>query len=304
MESVPYHIPVLLKEAVDALVLNPDGVYVDATFGGGGHSKEVLSRLTGGRLFAFDQDPAARDNVVGDSKLQFVAANFRYVKKFLRVHGVDGVDGVLADLGVSSRQFDDQSRGFSIRFDADLDMRMDQGCELTGSKILNEYEESSLADVLWKYGELKESRKVARAIVKARESVEIKTSGQLKEVLSKFSGFGKENQFMARVFQALRIEVNDEITALYEFLNQCVEILNPGGRLVVISYHSLEDRLVKNLMKHGNLEGKVEKDFYGNKLSVFKELVRKPIVPNQQEIESNGRARSAKMRIAEKLAEV
>lgn len=293
-----YHNPVLLKESVDALNIKEDGVYVDVTFGGGGHSREILSRLgEKGRLFAFDQDPDAQQNKIDDPRFVLIGENFRFISRFLRFYGVKKVDGVLADLGVSSHQFDEAERGFSTRFDADLDMRMDQKSNLSGKKIINTYSEESLADVLFLYGELRNARTLAKTIVEARVDREIKTSFELKEVLQKFLPKAKEHKILAQIFQAIRIEVNQELEVLKEFLQQIPDLLNEEGRLSVISYHSLEDRLVKRFIRTGLFSGEPEKDFYGNTSEPLKK-VGKMIIPTTAEIKENNRARSAKLRIA------
>ncbi|MDE1206366.1 16S rRNA (cytosine(1402)-N(4))-methyltransferase RsmH [Tenacibaculum larymnensis] len=293
-----YHSPVLLKESVDALNIKEDGVYVDVTFGGGGHSREILSRLgEKGKLFAFDQDPDAQQNKIDDPRFVLIGENFRFISRFLRFYGVRKVDGVLADLGVSSHQFDEAERGFSTRFDADLDMRMDQKSELSGKKIINTYTEEDLADVLFLYGELRNARTLAKTIVEAREGREINTSFELKEVLQRFLPKAKEHKILAQIFQAIRIEVNQELEVLKEFLQQIPDLLNEDGRLSVISYHSLEDRLVKRFIRTGLFSGEPEKDFYGN-TNVPLKKVGKMIVPTKEEIKENNRARSAKLRIA------
>ena len=293
-----YHNPVLLKESVDALNIKEDGVYVDVTFGGGGHSREILSRLGDkGRLFAFDQDPDAQQNKIDDERFVLIGENFRFISRFLRFYGVRKVDGVLGDLGVSSHQFDEAERGFSTRFDADLDMRMDQQSDLSAKKIINTYTEEQLADVLFLYGELRNARTLAKTIVGARELEEIETSFQLKEVLKKFLPPAKEHKILAQIFQAVRIEVNQELEVLKEFLEQIPGLLNEDGRLSVISYHSLEDRLVKRFIRTGLFSGEPEKDFYGN-ISVPLKKVGKMIIPAKEEIKVNNRARSAKLRIA------
>jgi len=300
MESI-YHSAVLLKQTVDGLDVKPDGVYVDVTFGGGGHSKEILKRLgKNGRLFAFDQDKDAIKNAIDDERFVLITENFRYLKRFLRLQGVRKVDGILADLGVSSHQFDVAERGFSTRFDADLDMRMNQNDEKSAYEVINFYDEKDLADVLYKYGELRGSRKIASKIVASRIDNKIKTSFQLKEILSEFIPKSKEHKILAQIFQAVRIEVNQEIEVLKEFLLQTVEVLDKGGKLSVISYHSLEDRLVKRLIQKGMFEGEPEKDFYGNFSVPFKKD-GKLIVPSKEEVKVNNRARSAKLRIATKL---
>jgi len=299
MTNSSYHIPVLLNDVIKGLEIDPSGVYVDVTYGGGGHSKVILENLVDGRLIAFDQDEDAAKNVLEDDRLTFIDKNFSYLKKFLRLHGAVPVDGILADLGVSSHQFNEAERGFSLRFDAELDMRMNVKSDLTAAKILNEYEEEQLIEVLRNYGELRNARKIARAIVLARAEAPIKTTFQLNALLKPFAKRGKENKFYAQVFQALRIEVNDELSVLKSFLEQAAEVLKPGGRLVVISYHSLEDRLVKNYIKKGKFFGELEKDFYGNPIRPLKDVNRKVIVPTEEEIERNNRARSARLRIAE-----
>ncbi|MBA4134378.1 MAG: 16S rRNA (cytosine(1402)-N(4))-methyltransferase [Flavobacterium sp.] len=296
-----YHNPVLLHETVDGLNIKPDGIYVDVTFGGGGHSKEILRRLgPGGKLFGFDQDEDAWNNTLSDDRFTLVQENFRYIKRFLRFHGVKSVDGILADLGVSSHQFDVPERGFSTRFDADLDMRMSKRNELDAYKVINEYDENNLKRVFLDYGELKVAPALARTIVDAREKKDIKTTEELKTVLAKYLPEKVKNKVLAQIYQAIRIEVNQEMEVLKEFLEQSLEILKPGGRLSVISYHSLEDRLVKRFMKNGLFEGEPERDFFGNFSVPFK-LVGKLIVPTEAEIKINNRARSAKLRIAEKI---
>ena len=295
-----YHNPVLLKETVDGLNIKPDGVYVDVTFGGGGHSKEILSRLgPNGRLFGFDQDEDALANALPDERFTLIHENFRYIKRFLRFHGVKSVDGILADLGVSSHQFDVPERGFSTRFDADLDMRMSKRNELDAHKVINEYDDANLKRVFLDYGELKAAPAIARTIIEAREYKTINTTDELKMVLAKFLPDQFKNKILAQIYQAIRIEVNQEMEVLKEFLEQSLEILKPEGRLSVISYHSLEDRLVKRFMKNGLFEGEPERDFFGNFSVPFK-LVGKLIVPDDAEIKINNRARSAKLRIAEK----
>lgn len=295
-----YHNPVLLKETVDGLNIKPDGVYVDVTFGGGGHSKEILKRLgEGGRLFAFDQDLDALENALDDSRFTLINENFRFIKRFLRFHGVKKVDGVLADFGVSSHQFDVAERGFSTRFEADLDMRMNQEKALSAFHVVNEYEEEQLKDVLLQYGELRAAPAMAKLIVEHRESEPIVTSEQLKAVLRKFLPPRHENKVLAQIYQAIRIEVNQEIEALKEFLAQTPEILNEDGRLSFISYHSLEDRLVKRFIRNGLFEGEPERDMFGN-FEVPLKKVGGLIVPSAAEIKVNNRARSAKLRIATK----
>ena len=296
-----YHKPVLLAESVDALVNNPDGVYVDVTFGGGGHSREILSRLSEkGRLFSFDQDSDALNNAIEDPRFTLINQNFRFLENSLLMYGVTQVDGVLGDLGVSSHQFDKAERGFSIRSDAPLDMRMNNMQSLDAQSVVNDYEEELLADIFYYYGELREARKLAREIVRYRKETRIVTTEDLKKVFSYIPAH-KSNKFFAQVFQAIRIEVNQELEALQELLVQSCRILRKGGRLVVISYHSLEDRLVKKFLKNGMFEGEPERDVYGNYQKVFELPYRKAVVPTDEEIEENSRARSAKMRIGIKL---
>ena len=296
-----YHNPVLLKETVDGLAIKEDGVYVDVTFGGGGHSKEILSRLgEKGRLYAFDQDKDALKNKIDDSRFTLINENFRYIKRFLRFYGVKEVDGILGDFGVSSHQFDVAERGFSTRFEADLDMRMNQSNQLSAYHVVNEYSQEDLRDVLLQYGELRAAPAMARVIVETRMNGEIKTSEQLKSALKKFLSPKHENKILAQIYQAIRIEVNQEIEVLKEFLMQTPEVLKPGGRLSLISYHSLEDRLVKRFTRNGLFEGEPERDVFGRFEVPFKK-VGKLIVPTAQEIKENNRARSAKLRIAEKL---
>lgn len=301
MTKMKYHNPVLLKETVDGLAIKKDGVYVDVTFGGGGHSKEILSRLgEKGRLYAFDQDKDALKNKIDDSRFTLINENFRYIKRFLRFYGVKEVDGILGDFGVSSHQFDVAERGFSTRFEADLDMRMNQSNQLSAYHVVNEYSQEDLRDVLLQYGELRSAPAMARVIVETRMNGEIKTSEQLKFALKKFLSPKHENKILAQIYQAIRIEVNQEIEALKEFLMQTPEVLKLGGRLSLISYHSLEDRLVKRFMRNGLFEGEPERDVFGRFEVPFKK-VGKLIVPTAQEIKENNRARSAKLRIAEKL---
>ena len=296
-----YHKPVLLAESVDALVNNPDGVYVDVTFGGGGHSREILSRLSEkGRLFSFDQDSDALNNTIEDSRFTLINQNFRFLENSLLMYGVTQVDGVLGDLGVSSHQFDKAERGFSIRSDAPLDMRMNNMQSLDAQSVVNDYEEELLADIFYYYGELREARKLAREIVRYRKETRIVTTEDLKKVFSYIPAH-KSNKFFAQVFQAIRIEVNQELEALQELLVQSCRILRKGGRLVVISYHSLEDRLVKMFLKYQMFEGEPERDIYGNYEKKFELPQRKAIVPTEEEIEDNSRARSAKMRVGIKL---
>ena len=296
-----YHSPVLLEQSLEGLAVNPQGTYVDVTFGGGGHSRAILQALGAeGRLLAFDRDADALANTIDDPRFTLIHEDFRYMKNFLRLNGVSRVDGILADLGVSSHQFDEAGRGFSTRFDAELDLRMDRRQTTTAKDIVNTASEEELRDILNNYGELPNAHRMARAIVSARAEAPILTTFDLKKVLESNIPRNQENKFYAMVFQALRIEVNGELEALKAMLTQAVEMLNPGGRLVVISYHSLEDRLVKNIIKTGNFEGEVKKDFYGNLLSPLKPVTRKPIVADAEELMENPRSRSAKLRVAEK----
>jgi 16S rRNA (cytosine1402-N4)-methyltransferase len=295
-----YHNPVLLKQTVDGLNINPEGVYVDVTFGGGGHSREILKRLgANGKLFGFDQDEDAQANILEDERFVLIPENFRYIKRFIRFYGIKNVDGILADLGVSSHQFDVPERGFSTRFEADLDMRMSKKNEVNAFKVVNYYDEANLKRVFLDYGELKTAPALARTILEAREMQPIKTTEELKQVLHRFLPEQFKNKILAQIYQAIRIEVNQEMEVLKEFLEQALEILKPEGRLSVISYHSLEDRLVKRFMKNGLFEGEPERDFFGNFSVPFK-LIGKMIIPSDAEIKENSRARSAKLRIAEK----
>ncbi|HEU0136745.1 MAG TPA: 16S rRNA (cytosine(1402)-N(4))-methyltransferase RsmH [Flavobacterium sp.] len=299
--TMEYHNPVLLKETVDGLNINADGVYVDVTFGGGGHSREILSRLgPNGKLFAFDQDEDALANTIDDERFVLINENFRFIKRFLRFHNIREVDGILADLGVSSHQFDVAERGFSTRFDAGLDMRMNQKDDLDAYKVVNEYDEANLRRVFLDYGELKNAPAIAKVIIEARELAPIKNTEQLKTVLGRFLPAHKSNKILAQMYQAIRIEVNQEMDALKDFLAQSLEILKPGGRLSVLSYHSLEDRLVKRYIKNGMFEGEPERDFFGNFSVPFK-TIGKLVIPSDAEIKLNNRARSAKLRIAEKI---
>lgn len=298
--EMEYHNPVLLKESVDGLNIKPNGIYVDVTFGGGGHSKEILSRLNeNGKLFAFDQDEDAWENALPDERFTLIQENFRFIKRFLRFNGVKKVDGILADLGVSSHQFDVPERGFSTRFDAELDMRMSKKNDLTAFQVVNQYDDANLRRIFYDYGELSNAPALARTIIEARENEEIRNTEQLKNVLARFLPNNKAHKILAQIYQAIRIEVNQEMEVLKEFLIESLEILNPEGRLSVISYHSLEDRLVKRFMKNGLFEGEPEKDFFGNFEVPFK-LIGKMIIPSNEEIKINNRARSAKLRIAEK----
>ena len=297
-----YHVSVLLKESVDGLDIQPDGIYVDATFGGGGHSREILSRLgKHGHLFGFDQDADAERNIVSDGRFTFVRSNFRYLKNWMRYYEVEAVDGLLADLGVSSHHFDDETRGFSFRFDAPLDMRMNKRAGMTAADVLNNYSEQQLADIFYLYGELKCARRLAAIIVAARQQQPVTTTGQLLALVEKVFAREREKKEVTKLFQALRIEVNHEMNALREMLMGACTLLKPGGRLVVITYHSLEDRIVKNVMRSGNAEGKVSTDFFGRMSSPLHLINNKVIVPSAQEQESNPRSRSAKLRIAEKI---
>jgi 16S rRNA (cytosine1402-N4)-methyltransferase len=296
-----YHNPVLLQASIDGLDIKPDGIYVDVTFGGGGHSKEILKRLgPNGKLFAFDQDEDALANTLPDERFVLINENFRFIKRFLRFYGVKSVDGILADLGVSSHQFDVAERGFSTRFDAELDMRMSKKNDLNAYRVVNEYDDANLRRVFLDYGELKNAPVLARTIIEAREYKPINTTDELKEILTKYLPERVKNKVLAQIYQAIRIEVNQEMDVLKEFLEQSLEILNPSGRLSVISYHSLEDRLVKRFMKNGMFEGEPERDFFGNFSVPFK-TIEKLIVPDNAEIKSNNRARSAKLRIAQKI---
>ena len=297
-----YHQPVMLNECIEGLNIRPDGTYVDATFGGGGHSRAIMSRLgEGGRLIAFDQDADALANALDDPRFTLLNENFRHAKSFLRLHGVRKVDGILADLGVSSHQFDVAERGFSTRYDGALDLRMDQRQELTARDIVNNADEQELTRLLRLYGELPNARQMAKAIVSARANKAIETTFDLREAVSRHLPRGLENKYLAMLFQALRIEVNGELDALQALLRQSVELLNPGGRVVVMSYHSLEDRLVKNFFKTGNFEGVLEKDFYGNPIVPLRVVTRKAVTASEEELQRNNRARSAKLRIGEKL---
>lgn len=299
-----YHVPVMLTECLEGLNINPDGIYVDVTFGGGGHSRAIFEKLSSkGKLIVFDQDPDAKRNAWEAPNFHFVAANFAFLQNHLRLLGIKEVDGILGDLGVSSHQFDEEARGFSIRGNAPLDMRMNQNSALSAEKLVNEYEEADLIRIFRNYGELKNARQVAQTIVSKREGNRITTTQELMSAIERCAPKFKDHKFYAQVFQAIRIEVNQEMDVLERFLTQTATVLKPGGRLVIMSYHSLEDRLVKNYMKRGNLDGAIEKDFFGNILKPFDEVVRHPIIPTEEECERNSRARSAKLRIAEKRAE-
>ena len=300
-DSPTYHVPVLLPESIEGLSACPGGIYVDVTFGGGGHSKAILEKLgKGGKLFGFDQDEDAENNIPKNEKFTFVRSNFRFLSNFMAWHGIEQIDGLLADLGVSSHHFDDETRGFSFRFDSPLDMRMNKRAGKTAAEILSNCTPEELADIFYFYGEMKNARQIASAVVKYRNQKKIETTNDFVEILKPFFGREKEKKYMAQAFQALRIYINGEMDALKEMLLQALQLLKPGGRLVVITYHSLEDRLVKNFFKTGNFEGNVEKDFYGNVLTPFRQINNKVIVPGLEEIERNPRSRSAKLRIVEK----
>ena len=302
MQANTYHIPVMLNECLEGMAIQPAGVYVDVTFGGGGHSRAILERLgPEGRLFGFDQDPDALNNAIDDPRFTLIHQNFQFLKNNLRLHGVKAVDGILADLGVSSHQFDDAGRGFSIRFDSKLDMRMDQSRELDAAEVLNKYSEDELHRIFGMYGELRNARTLAKTIVIGRVQAPIETVEQLKKMIEHLIPRQKVNKYLAQLFQAIRIEVNREMEALKELLSQSVDVLKPEGRLVVMSYHSLEDRLVKNFMAKGKFSGEVDKDFYGNEIKPFTVITRKSIEATADEIALNGRARSAKLRIAERI---
>jgi 16S rRNA (cytosine1402-N4)-methyltransferase len=303
LNTQEYHIPVMLNECLEGLNINPEGIYVDVTFGGGGHSRAILERLTTGRLLVFDQDEDAKKQAksIENKNFTFIEANFRNIKKYLRVYGVKQVDGILADLGISSHQIDTPERGFSTRFDADLDMRMNQNGDLTAKEVVNTYSIEQLHKILGMYGEIQNAKTAAQTIYTVRLNRKIETINDLKNALQKLTPRGKEHKYFAQVFQALRIEVNEEMAVLEEFLQQTPEILSPNGRLVVMSYHSLEDRLVKNFIRSGKFSGEPEKDFYGNEIKPLNSVTRKPIEASAEEIERNPRARSAKLRIAEKV---
>ena len=302
-QEYAYHNPVMLQECIEGLKINPNGIYVDLTFGGGGHSREIIKHLDGGHLYAFDQDEDAVKNANGfdDRSFTLIEGNFRYLKRYLKAYSIKEVDGILADLGISSHQIDEPSRGFSTRFDAELDMRMDQSAELSAKVVINSYSKEQLHKIFGMYGEVKNAKTLAEAVCATRINKEIRTVEELKKILSKFAKRGKENRYYAQVFQAIRIEVNKEMEALEEMLEQCIEVLKPKGRLVVMSYHSLEDRLVKNMIMKGKVYGEVEKDFYGNVLKPLEAINRKPLEATEEEKERNNRARSAKLRVAEKI---
>ncbi len=298
-----YHVPVMLQECIEGLAIKPDGIYVDVTFGGGGHTKEMLKYVENGKVLSFDQDSDAKANAsnIENRSFTFIQANFRHLKRYLKLHGVKQVDGILADLGISSHQIDEGSRGFSTRADAELDMRMDQSNQASAKTLVNSAEEADLHKILGIYGEIKNARSLASAIVSERFSQEFNTTFDLIALLKKFAPRGRENKYYAQVFQALRIAVNDEMGALEDFLEQSAEVVKPDGRLVVMSYHSLEDRLVKNFINKGKFHGDVEKDFFGNEIKPFQAINRKPIQPNQKELTANSRSRSAKLRVARRI---
>jgi 16S rRNA (cytosine1402-N4)-methyltransferase len=300
-QMINYHNPVMLQECISGLAIKPNGVYVDVTFGGGGHSREILTHLShDGQLLAFDQDADARQNLPNDDRFTFIDQNFRYLKNSCRLHGITAADGILADLGVSSHQFDQPDRGFSTRFDADLDMRMDQSSALTAKQIVNTYSEDHLHKLFGIYGEIQNAKTLAKTVVTARLNQSIETIAALKQAIAGCIPRGKENKYLAQVFQALRIEVNQELEALQAFLEQSADLLKPGGRLVVMSYHSLEDRLVKNFIAKGKFKGELEKDFFGNPIKPLEAVNRKSIIASEEETKKNNRARSAKLRIAVK----
>ena len=301
--TMTYHKPVLLKESIEALLIQPDGIYVDLTFGGGGHSMAILEEIKGGHLYAFDQDPDAMENAsrISSNSFTFIKSNFRQVDKYLKMHKVKQVDGILADLGVSSHQIDTPNRGFSTRYDGQLDMRMDKSSRKSALEIVNKYSEENLHKIFGMYGEVRNARTLANAIIEARSDRMIKTNEELKSILTDFAPRGREFKYFAQVFQALRIEVNDELEVLKEMLDRCMNVLKPGGRMVVISYHSLEDRLVKNFFNKGKFHGEVEKDVFGHEIKPLQNLTRKPILASTEEINLNSRSRSAKLRVAEKI---
>ncbi|WP_113924075.1 16S rRNA (cytosine(1402)-N(4))-methyltransferase RsmH [Cognataquiflexum aquatile] len=300
MTALPYHIPVMLGPCIEGLAIDPNGIYIDLTFGGGGHSREILKHLDKGHLYGFDQDVDAEANIPEDARFTFIQANFRDFRKYLRLYGVSQVDGILADLGISSHQIDEPKRGFSTRFEGKLDMRMSSGMDISAKDVLNTYEEGKLHKIFGIYGEIKNAKTLAQAVVSQRAAAQFETTADFKALLQKYAPRGKEFKYFAQVFQALRIEVNDEMGALEDMLKQTVEALKPGGRLVVMSYHSLEDRLVKNFINKGKFQGEVEKDFYGNLLRPLEPIHRKALIADEEEIQRNNRARSAKLRIAEK----
>jgi 16S rRNA (cytosine1402-N4)-methyltransferase len=300
MTALPYHIPVMLGPCIEGLAIDPNGIYIDLTFGGGGHSMEILKHLDKGHLYGFDQDVDAEANIPNDGRFTFIQANFRDFRKYLRLYGVSQVDGILADLGISSHQIDEPKRGFSTRFEGELDMRMSSGMDISAKDVLNTYEEGKLHKIFGIYGEIKNAKTLAQAVASQRAAAPFETTADFKALLQKYAPRGKEFKYFAQVFQALRIEVNDEMGALEDMLKQTVEALKPGGRLVVMSYHSLEDRLVKNFINKGKFQGEVEKDFYGNLIRPLEPVHRKAVIADEEEIQRNNRARSAKLRIAEK----
>jgi 16S rRNA (cytosine1402-N4)-methyltransferase len=300
MTALPYHIPVMLGPCIEGLAIDPNGIYIDLTFGGGGHSREILKHLDKGHLYGFDQDVDAEANIPADDRFTFIQANFRDFRKYLRLYGVNQVDGILADLGISSHQIDEPKRGFSTRFEGELDMRMSNAMDISAKDVLNTYEEGKLHKIFGIYGEIKNAKTLAQAVVSQRAAAQFETTADFKALLQKYAPRGKEFKYFAQVFQALRIEVNDEMGALEDMLKQTVEALKPGGRLVVMSYHSLEDRLVKNFINKGKFQGEVEKDFYGNLIRPLEPVHRKALTADEEEIQGNNRARSAKLRIAEK----
>lgn len=301
MTAQLYHIPVMLGPCIEGLAIDPNGIYVDLTFGGGGHSREILKQLDKGHLYGFDQDSDAEANVPDDDKFTFIQANFRDFRKYLRLYGVQQVDGILADLGISSHQIDEPKRGFSTRFEGELDMRMSSGMDISAKEVLNTYEESKLHKIFGIYGEIKNAKTLAQAVVSERTMKPFATTEGFKELLKRFAPRGKEFKYFAQVFQALRIEVNDEMGALEDMLKQTVDALKPEGRLVIMSYHSLEDRLVKNFLAKGKFQGEVEKDFYGNLIRPLEPVTRKALIASDEEIQKNNRARSAKLRIAKRI---
>ncbi|MBE6299300.1 MAG: 16S rRNA (cytosine(1402)-N(4))-methyltransferase RsmH [Bacteroidales bacterium] len=302
MQEPVYHIPALLNECIDGLNISPNGTYIDVTFGGGGHSRGIIERLgTNGKLFSFDQDSDAEKNIIDDKRFTFVKSNFRFLKNFMKYHNIEQVDGIIADLGVSFHHFDEAERGFSFRFDGKLDMRMNRRGGNSAAEVINKYPESKIADILYYYGEMRNARKIAAEIVKKRESKVIETTSDLLSIIKGMINPKQEKKELAQIFQALRIEVNDEMTSLKSMLQQSVEMLKPGGRIVVLTYHSLEDRIVKDFFRYGNFDGKAEQDFFGRLIAPLKQINNKVITPSEEEIERNPRSRSAKLRIAEKI---
>lgn len=302
MQEPVYHIPALLNECIDGLNISPNGTYIDVTFGGGGHSRGIIERLgTNGKLFSFDQDSDAEKNIIADKRFTFVKSNFRFLKNFMKYHNIEQVDGIIADLGVSFHHFDEAERGFSFRFDGKLDMRMNRRGGNSAAEVINKYPESKIADILYYYGEMRNARKIAAEIVKKRESKVIETTSDLLSIIKGMINPKQEKKELAQIFQALRIEVNDEMTSLKSMLQQSVEMLKPGGRIVVLTYHSLEDRIVKDFFRYGNFDGKAEQDFFGRLIAPLKQINNKVITPSEEEIERNPRSRSAKLRIAEKI---